>query len=410
MSPLYATRRRAEEFEAVVAGRSARGAPDSRYDDLLALVGALRAVPQPAARPEFVAELRSRLVAEAAAMPVVAAAEADRLRLRTVDPGRVRNPRERRIAIALGGFALVGATATMSVAAQSALPGDTLYPLKRGIENAQTGFSIGDDGKGTTLLANASTRLDEVSRLARDGGGDDHPAAVADTLDDFTQQATEAADLLLAAYADKGDASDVTRVRTFTTSSMQSLADLDGQLPASAEDEWVHAVTTLVRIDDQARLACPTCDGTDLSELTPTLPTVGTGFGTGTLPAVNLPDLALPTGLVLPSVDASDLPPGSVTSPSLGPGAGPTTGATSLPTVLPTAGPTSAPTGGVPTSVSTSGTVVVSSDDVTTLIDTLTSGPSLPVALPSVDVTQLLGGVGSALPTAITSPIDDLLD
>jgi len=408
MSPLYATRRRAEEFEAVVAGRSARGALDSRYDDLLALVGALRAVPQPVARPEFVADLRSRLVAEAAAMPVVAAAEADRLRLRTVDPGRVRNPRERRIAIALGGFALVGATATMSVVAQSALPGDTLYPLKRGIENTQAGFSIGDDGKGTTLLANASTRLDEISRLARDGGGNDHPAAVADTLDDFTEQATEASDLLLAAYADKGDASDVTRVRTFTSSSMKSLADLDGQLPESAEDEWVHAVTTLVRIDDQARLACPTCDGTDLSELTPTLPTVGTGFGTGTLPAVNLPDLVVATGLVLPSVDASDLPPGSVTSPSLGPGAGPTTGATSLPTVLPTAGPTSAPTGDVPTSVSTSGTVVVTSDDASQLLDNLTSGPTL-VALPSVDVTQLLGGVGSALPTAITSPIDDLL-
>jgi hypothetical protein len=297
----------------------------------------------------------------------------------------------------------------MSVAAQSALPGDTLYPLKRGIENAQTGFSIGDAGKGTTLLANASTRLDEISRLARDGGGDDHPAAVADTLDDFTEQATEAADLLLAAYADKGDAADVTRVRTFTSTSMRSLADLDGQLPESAEDEWVHAVTTLVRIDDQARLACPTCEGTDLSELTPTLPTVGTGFGTGTLPAVNLPDLVLPTGLVLPSVDASGLPPGSVTSPSLGPGTGPTTGPTPLPTVLPTAGPTSAPTSAVPTSVTTSATVVVSSDDVTQLLDNLTSGPSLPVALPSVDVTQLLGGVGSALPTAITSPIDDLL-
>ncbi len=58
MSPVFATRRRAEEFDAVVEGaRRTRGASDDRYDDLLVLVGALRAVPEPQARPEFVAEL-----------------------------------------------------------------------------------------------------------------------------------------------------------------------------------------------------------------------------------------------------------------------------------------------------------------------------------------------------------------
>ena len=81
MSPLFATRRRAEEFDAVVAGattpRPTGGeASDDRYDDLLALVGALRAVPQPQPRPEFVAELSSSLVAEAATMPALAASPA----------------------------------------------------------------------------------------------------------------------------------------------------------------------------------------------------------------------------------------------------------------------------------------------------------------------------------------------
>jgi hypothetical protein len=415
MSP-YATRRRAEQFAVVVDGSSARGAHDDRYDDLLQLVGALRAVPEPVARPEFLADLRSRLVAEVAVMPVVAAAEADRLRLRPVDPGRVRNPRERRLAVALGGLALVGATATTAVVAQGALPGDTLYPLKRGIENAQAGFSVGDDGKGSTVLANASTRLGEVEALARDGRGEDNPAAVADTLNDFTEQATEASDLLLAAYSDKGDAGDVAKVRTFTASSMQTLADLDGQLPESAEDEWVHAVTTVMRIDDQARLSCPTCAGTDLDAIAPTLPTIGTGFGTGALPAVNLPDIVLP-GLVLPSVDASELPPGSVTkpSPTVGPGGGPTGAPTVLPTGEPTGVPTVVPTGGVPTSgvaLPTGGVttvpVVLPTVDLTQLINNLTSGPTL-VALPTVDVTQLLGGVGSALPTEITDPLGDLL-
>ncbi len=422
MSP-YATRGRAERFAAVVNGESTRGASDDRYDDLLLLVGALRAVPEPVPRPEFLADLRSRLVAEAAVVPLTAAAEADRLRLRSHEPGRVRNPRERRIRVALGGLALVGATATMAVVAQSALPGDTLYPLKRGIENAHAGLSVGDENKGSTVLASASRRLGEIEALARDGRGDDHPAALSDTLNDFTDQSAEASDLLLAAYADKGDPGTVVKVRTFTAESMRSLADLDGQLPESAEDEWVHAVTTTLRIDDQARLTCPECDGTDLTAITPTLPTVGTGFGTGTLPAVNLPDIALPT-LVLPSVDGSDLPPGSVTSPSPsgGPGGEPTpTGdptvlPTGLPTSLPTGQPTGRPTGqatsgptsAVPTSAVSTALALLPTVDLTQLIDNLTNGP-VPVALPSVDITQLLGNVGSALPTAGTDPLGGLL-
>src|SRR6478609_6850435 len=373
MSPLFATRRRAEEFDAVVARATTprhpgEAASDDRYDDLLALVGALRAVPPPQARPEFVAELRASLVAEAATRPAHGLSDEERLRLRTSDPGRVRNPRERRARIAVAGLALVGATATLSVVAQSALPGDLLYPLKRGIESAEAGIRVSEQGKGTTLLASASTRLDEVSQL----DAEDHPAEIADTLDDFTAQATEASDLLLSSYAAKGDDATVVDLRSFTAESMTSLADLDGQLPGSAQDEWVHAVTTLMRIDDEAQLACPTCAGTDLDEIAPTLPTVGTGYGTGALPALNLPDIVLPS-LVLPSL-AGDLPPGSVTkpSPTVGPGGGPTAGQ---------------PTAGLPTGVATSAAVVVPSVDLTPLIDDLTGGPSvLPVDLPSVDV------------------------
>jgi hypothetical protein len=416
MSPVIATRRRADEFEAVVGGLSTPtrtpGASAGRYDDLLVLVGALRAVPQPQARPEFVAELRTRLLAEAAAMPA-RATEVDRLRLRTPDPGRVRNPRERRLAVAMGGFALVGATATMSVVAQSALPGDAQYPLKRGIESAHAGISVGDENKGATLLASARTRLDEVSRLGEMGAGQ-REAEIADTLDDFTDEATEASDLLLASYAAKGDATTVTELRGFTAASMESLSDLDGVIPSSAEDEYVHAVTTLVRIDDEASLACPTCEGVDLDELAPTLQTVGTGFGTSVLPAVNLPDVVVPS-LALPSL-GGELPPGSVTQPSPtggsggGPTGGPTGGTTTLPTPLPSGVPTSGvSTGGQPTGGATTGTAALPTDAATQLLDDITGGPTPVIPLPSVDVTQLLGGVGSALPTAVTSPLGDVL-
>jgi hypothetical protein len=412
MTPVFATRRHAEEFEAVVDGLTTRNASDDRYDDLRELVGALRAVPQPVARAEFVTQLRDRLVAEAAAMPVIAAAEAERLRLRSADPGRVaRRPRERRVAVALGTLALLGATTTMAVAAQSALPGDVLYPLKRAVESAHVGVSIGDEGKGSTLLANASTRLDEVEQLAQQDA-DDRPAEISDTLSDFTEQATEASDLLLTAYVNDGDPQSVNHLNSFTASSMASLAALDGKLPDTAQDEWVHAVTTLVRIDESAQQTCPTCSTTDLDAITPTIPTIGTGFGTGTLPAVDLPD-ATPTGLALPSVGASELPPGSVTKPtptiggSGGPTALPTGAPTSLPSALPTGVPSTAvPTGGLPTSVST--VVTLPTLDPTALLSSLTGGPSLP-ALPTDAVTQLLGGATSILPTPIASVLDGVL-
>src|SRR4051812_46665373 len=111
----FATRRRADEFAAAADGVSTRGTSESRYDDLLALVGALRAVPPPPPRAEFVTELRSRLVAEAATLPAGDETGVDRLRAGTPAPARVRRLRERRLAVALGGLALVAATATMSV-------------------------------------------------------------------------------------------------------------------------------------------------------------------------------------------------------------------------------------------------------------------------------------------------------
>ena len=59
MSPVFAARRRAEEFDALVEARTAgRPVDDARFDDLLDVVGALRSTPQPQARPEFVADLR----------------------------------------------------------------------------------------------------------------------------------------------------------------------------------------------------------------------------------------------------------------------------------------------------------------------------------------------------------------
>ena len=139
--------------------------------DLLEVVSSLRSVPEPLARPEFVADLRERLMLAAATelTPVPASArERDDVARLTIKPVRTR--RERRVGIALGAVAILGATTSMAVASQGAIPGDALYPVKRAIENTQAGFSVGDDSKGETVLGNASTRLDEVGKLTKKDG------------------------------------------------------------------------------------------------------------------------------------------------------------------------------------------------------------------------------------------------
>ena len=130
--------------------------------------------------PAFVPTLRERLMEEAA----------DRARRgrRPSRPTPTRGsgcarPRRgpaanRRLAAVVSGVILVGATATMAVAAQTALPG------RRGstrssaaIESAHAQLTFDRAARGRVLLDNASTRLDEVAELSRTGGSADAASA-----------------------------------------------------------------------------------------------------------------------------------------------------------------------------------------------------------------------------------------
>lgn len=329
MTPAFLARRRAEEFDALVEGASAKGTHDARDVDLLDLVGALRGVPEPAARPEFVAGLRERLLAEAETALVPD--DLSRLRL----PER-RTSRERRLAAVAGGIAIVGATTSIAVASQSALPGDSLYPVKRVLERAHTGISVGEGAKGQIMLTNASDRLDEVDALTHedDLGGDQR---IADTLSAFTEQATKGSDLLLSDFEHSGDESSIARLRDFASSSLDRLAAIEPRVPDDARDELVSAAGVLLQIDTEADQRCPSCGGTPIDSVPPVLLAApitfpeapaaqpvdrtgdrpdGKGKGSGKGPGKgDQPDL--------PAVDG-DVGPGSVLDP---PEAGPTGGA-----------------------------------------------------------------------------------
>ena len=263
MSSLHPARRSAERFNSLLEGEQGGAVRDSRDAELLELVGALQSVSRAEARPAFVADLRERLMLAAETELVVPdspAALTDRLTVRTR-----RTPRERRLAVALGGIAIVGATTSMAVAAQGALPGDVLYPLKRAMENAEAGFSVSDEAKGSTILENASGRLDEVDRLTQQDEVD--AAAVSQTLTAFADQATEASELLIADYEATGSEDSINDLRDFTSASIETLAVLDGVIPADAEQALLAAAQVLFEIDSLAANLCPLCESIGITEI-----------------------------------------------------------------------------------------------------------------------------------------------
>lgn len=322
MTPVFSVRRRAEEFDSLVEGLAT--GDDTRYAELLEIVSTLRAAPAPQARPEFVTSLREQLMLAADAL-LVPGDTRDTARLAL--PVRTKPVRERRIAAAVGGIAIVGATTSMAMAAQSALPGDVLYPLKRAIENAEAGISVNNGQKGATLLATASGRLDEVTALTSGGRADDG-AAIAETLNAFTEQATEASDLLLTDYATTGHESSISDLRDFTAASMDTLAALEALIPADARDELLHAASMLTQIDLEAAQACPDCAGVGITEI-PAILTSSAGFGSGGSTATPVRDTGASGGSqqggredqqeaeepTVPETDGNPLPPGSVLNP-----------------------------------------------------------------------------------------------
>lgn len=337
--------RRAAEFEALVEGTSRTPADDTSAE-LLELVGALRELGEPGRRPEprpeFVADLRERLLVAAR---VELVAEDPVVKQLTVRPGRTG--RDRRLSVALAGFALVGAGSSVAVASQGALPGETLYPVKRALESAETGIATSESGRGAQLLENARTRLDEVESLAADGSPD--VAAVEETLDDFAAQATEASDLLLADYQATGETQQAQELRDFAADGIETLGSLDSRLPEEAHDSVVEAAQVLFTIDAAVGQLCPTCKG-GVTEI-PTQLLASTGSAKDGAPAARTTEASGSGGsgssgkVTDPSLPAAPEAPASVTEvqpvapasgvPSSQPGSGLTGGSTDAPTAAP---------------------------------------------------------------------------
>lgn len=305
---LPTARRRAEELDAAVSGSAHdASAPSADLEPLLDVVAQLRAegaaVPTP--RADFAAELRARLMTEAATVLVAPDPATDELLTVRRSPHAPR--RQRRVTAVAAALVVAGGSSTMAYAAQGALPGDSLYPVKRALEGARGSISLTDESRGALTLRHAQQRLAEVQGLVdrHDTASD---ALVADALDTFVQQSDEAAELLLAAGA-QGDDRSVTDLRAFVAASVATLAELEPSLTATDQEGLATAVAALRDIDGRALELCPTCGSTSAVELPFALANAAALLDQGVF------DGPPP---VVPDVDVSALPPGSVSGPQNG--------------------------------------------------------------------------------------------
>jgi hypothetical protein len=255
MTPQISARRAAEDFARVVDG--SRQDVADRYADLTSTVDLLRRQEIPAARPEFVADLRSQLMA--AADTLLAPAEPavpSRTNVITLQPSR----RQRRLAAVAAAFVVVGGTAGVAAAAESSLPGDVLYPIKRGIESAQVSLNTSDAAKGQDLMKQAGTRLDEIDSLISDG---DSTSQVTHTLASYERSATSGADLLFVAFQRDGNPDDLAQLRGTFSDQTAKLKALAAQAPPTAQPDFASAIALLGDLDQQARVLCGNCGPDD---------------------------------------------------------------------------------------------------------------------------------------------------
>lgn len=275
MSDLHRARARAEAFaHAVDHGprHSTRLGDDHELLEAVELAGRLRTAGAVAPRPEFSAELRHRLLEQAAAR---SATTATSLTVHSAPddsddpPGsedvgasvtdiRRRQGRRIRLVASTAALVLLGGGIGSAAAAQQAMPGDTLYGMKRSIENVATNVGVGDDSRGRRDLEHAQTRLAEVQELAANGGS---VSTINATLDDFSVQARKGVSRLLASYQQNGDQSSITAISAFVTSARQALGDLAPKLPPESLKSGVEALVTIEQLAGNTAAVCPKCDG-----------------------------------------------------------------------------------------------------------------------------------------------------
>ncbi|MFJ9458250.1 DUF5667 domain-containing protein [Kitasatospora sp. NPDC101447] len=141
---------------------------------------------------------------------------------------------------AIGGLVAglaVGSLAGAAAASTGAVPGDTLYGLKRGLEGLRLDFAGSDAERGELLLDNAATRLGEAKVLVGRTGpaGALSPATVEQVrraLDDMHADALKGRELLRSVYRSNGSLDPMRALAGFAHDEDGRWTELQGKLPS----------------------------------------------------------------------------------------------------------------------------------------------------------------------------------
>ncbi|MDK1475397.1 DUF5667 domain-containing protein [Streptomyces sp. 549] len=220
---------------------------------MLTLAEGLGGVPRPELAEEVKTVQRAQLVAAMEAQFASGASQVPAQRDRSrkgshratpLSPlGRLR-PRSRLTkGLAAGGLTVgvaAGAFSGVAAASTDALPGDTLYGLKRGMEDLKLDLAGGDAERGVVHLDHASTRMHEARRLMERGksGPLDHEslAEVRKALNAMWSNASEGHRLLNQAHARDGRMGPLQSLSAFTQSHRKGWGQLRAQLPVQLKD------------------------------------------------------------------------------------------------------------------------------------------------------------------------------
>jgi len=240
---------------------------------LLALTTGLAELPKPELDPAVKVVQRAQLVAAMEAMlrdgtvpggeagdPSVPEQRSHRAKgtHRASGLGKLR-PRSRLSkGLAAGGLSVGVAAASfggVAAASSDALPGDSLYGLKRGIEDVKLTLTDGNTDRGELYLDQASTRLSEARRLMeRDRGGHlDHESVgeIRRALFGVQHDATEGHRLLHAAYERDGSLGPIQALSAFSQSHRDAWGVLRARLPVQLGDVSQQVSSVFDAIDEE---------------------------------------------------------------------------------------------------------------------------------------------------------------